>query len=66
MAPRSVEFHFFINYDRQKRFSQNERKKADLQKVASKFLIFAWELSYDFSNFSDDFTPFFSTLKDHN
>ena len=25
-APRSVEFNFFINYDRQKRFSQNERR----------------------------------------
>ena len=40
-APRSVEFNFFINCDRQKRFSQNERRRADLQKVASDFLIFA-------------------------
>ena len=30
------------------------------------FLIFAWGLSYDLSKFIDDFTPFFSTLKDHN
>ena len=65
-APRSVEFNFFINCDRQKRFSQNERRRADLQKKASDFLIFAEGLSYDLSKFSDDFTPFFSTLKDHN
>ena len=63
-APRSVEFNFFINCDRQKRFSQNERR-ADLQNRASDFLIFALEFSYDLSKFSDDFTPFFSTLKDH-
>ena len=30
-APRSVEFNFFINCDRQKQFSQNERRRADLQ-----------------------------------
>ena len=30
-APRSVEFNFFNNCDRQKRFSQNERRRADLQ-----------------------------------
>ena len=58
-APRSVEFNFFINCDRHKRFSQNERRKVDLQKLASDFLIFALGLSYDFSKFSDDFTPFF-------
>ena len=40
-APHSVEFNFFNNCDRQKRFSQNERRRADLQKVASDFLIFA-------------------------
>ena len=40
-APCSIEFNFFINCDRQKRFSQNERRRADLQKVASNFLIFA-------------------------
>ena len=57
-APRSVEFNFFNNCDRQKRFSQNERR-ADLQNVASDFLIFAQGLSYDLSKFSDDFTPFF-------
>ena len=58
-APRSVEFNFFNNCDRQKRFSQNERRRADLQNAASDFLIFAWGLSYDLSKFSDDFTPFF-------
>ena len=40
-APRSVEVNFFINCDRQKRFSQNERRRADLQNGASDFLIFA-------------------------
>ena len=58
-APRSVEFNFFNNCDRQKRFSQNERRRADFPNVASDFLIFAWGLSYDLSKFSDDFTPFF-------
>ena len=58
-APRSVEFNFFLNCNRQKQFSQNERRRADLQKVASDFLIFAWGLSYDLSKFSDGFTPFF-------
>ena len=65
-APRSVEFNFFINCDRHKRFSQNEWRRTDLQNVASHFLNFALGLSYDLSKFSDDFTPFFSTLKDHN
>ena len=32
-APRSIEFNFFINCDRQKRFSQNERRRADLQNL---------------------------------
>ena len=36
-----VKFNFLINCDRQKRFSQNERRKADLQNLASDFLIFA-------------------------
>ena len=56
-APRSVDFNFFINCDRQKRFSQNERR-ADLQNVAPDVLIFAQGLSYDLSKLSDDFTPF--------
>ena len=47
-------------------FSQNERRRADLQNVASDFLNFAWRLSYDLSKFSNDFNPVFSTLKDHN
>ena len=38
MAPRSVKFNFIIDYDRQKRFLQNERKRADLPKYASDFL----------------------------
>ena len=40
-GPRSVEFNFFNNCDRHKRFSQNERRRADLQNIASDFLIFA-------------------------
>ena len=62
-APRSVEFHFFINCDRLKQFSQNERRRADLQNLASDFLIFALGFSYDLSKFSDDFTPFFRLWK---
>ena len=62
-APRSVEFNFFINCHRQKRFSQNERRRADLQNAASHFLIFAQGLSYEFSMFCDDFTPFFRLWK---
>ena len=38
-APRSVEFNFFINCNRQNRFSQNERKRADVQNSSSDFLI---------------------------
>ena len=37
-APRSVELNFFNNSDRQKRFSQTERRRADLQNAASEFL----------------------------
>ena len=58
-APRAVEFNFFIICDRHKRFSQNERRRIDLQNLASDFLIFAEGLSYDLSKFSDDFIPFF-------
>ena len=64
-APRSVEFNFFINCDRQKRLSQNERRRVDLQNDASDFLIFASGLSYDLSNLVM-ILPRFSTLKDHN
>ena len=41
-APRSVEFNFFICSDRRKRFSRNERRRADLQNVASDILIFVF------------------------
>ena len=61
-ATRSVEFNFFINCGRQKRFSQNERR-TDLQNIASDFLIFALGLSYDLLTFRDDFTPFFRLCK---
>ena len=39
-APRSVEFNFFINCNRQKRFSQNERRRADLQNICLNFFNF--------------------------
>ena len=58
-APRSVEFNFFTNCDRQKRLSQNEEERQIYKTVASDFLIFTQGRSYDFSKFSDDFTPFF-------
>ena len=40
-APCFVEFNFFTIRNRQKRFSQNERRRAYLQNIASNFLIFA-------------------------
>ena len=40
-APRFVKFYYFMKRDRRKRFSQNERRMADLPKIASKFLILA-------------------------
>ena len=65
---RPSNLDFFNNCDSQKRsFPQTERRRADLQNVASDFLIFAWGLSYDLSKFKlDGFTPFFQTLKDNN
>ena len=41
-----------VNCDRRRRFSQNERRRADLR--ASDFLIFTEGLSYDLSKFSND------------
>ena len=58
-APRSVKFNFFIDCDRQKRFSQNEKEGQIYKNLASDFSIFAQGLSYDLSKFSDDFTLFF-------
>ena len=46
-APCSVDFYFFINCDRHKRFSQNERRKADHHNLASDFIIFAKGRSHD-------------------
>ena len=42
---------------------RHNSRGADLQNVASDFLIFAEGLSYDLSKFSDDFTPFFRLWK---
>ena len=36
--------YIFINCDRHNRFSENQRRRADLQKGASDFLIFARDL----------------------
>ena len=58
-ARRSVEFNFFINCNREKRFSKKESRRADLQNFASNFLVFALGLSYELSKFSDDFTRSF-------
>ena len=57
IEPRFVEFNFFTNRNRRKRFSQNERRRANLQNAASNFEVFAWGLGYDLSKFTDDFTP---------
>ena len=46
----------FIHCDRHKRFLQNERKRADVQNIASDF---AQGLSYDLLKFSDVFTRYF-------
>ena len=62
-ASRFVDFNFFKNRKRRKRFSQMEKRRADLQNFASKFLIFAWGLSYDLSKFSDDISQFFRLWK---
>ena len=61
-APRSVEFNFFINCDRQKRFSQNERRRADLQNIFSDFLTFAKGLNFDLSKFSDYYYYYYYIL----
>ena len=58
-------FNFFNNCDRQKRFSQNERRRADLQNVASEFLFFLpRDLVMTFQSLVTILPPF-STLKDH-
>ena len=58
-APRFVEFNFLTNRSRRKRFSQNERRRVDLQSVASDFFIFSPGLGYDLSKFSKKFYPIF-------
>ena len=47
----SLQVNFFINCDSQKRFSQKEKRRADLQNFASDFLFFAWGL-YELSKLS--------------
>ena len=58
-APRSVEFNFFNNCDRHKRFSQIERRRADLQNVASDFLILPRDLVMIFQSLVTILPPFF-------
>ena len=43
----SLKFNYLTIRNRRKRFSPNERRRADLQKEASKFSIFAWGLRHD-------------------
>ena len=57
LAPSNLTF-LIIAIDRNG-FRRTERRRADLHRCASDFLIFALGLSYDLSKFSDDFTPFF-------
>ena len=40
---RRIQVNVFIKCDRQKRFSQNERRRADLQNLASDFFTFCLE-----------------------
>ena len=49
-APRSVEFNFFINCDRHKRFSQNERRRVALQRLPQIFQFLPRDLVMIFQN----------------
>ena len=64
-APRFVNFNFFTNRNRRKRFPQNERRRAYLQKNASDFLILPRDEIMIFQSLVM-ILPHFSTLKDHN
>ena len=65
-APRSVEFNFLLVAIDTNGFRRLKEEGLINKKMPQNFLIFALGLSYDLSKFSDDFTPFFPTLKDHN
>ena len=60
MSKRGTSLHriIFLNRHKQKWLSQTQRKWADKQNFASDLLVFAPRLTYDFSKFSDNFTPF--------
>ena len=62
-APHFVEFNFLTNRNRREQFSQNEKRRADLQKVASSFVFFAPGLSYYLSKFSDEALTSFDYCK---
>ena len=61
-APHSIEFIFFNNCDRQKRFRRT-KEEGQIYKICLNFFIFAPGLSYGLSKFSDDFTPFLRLSK---
>ena len=63
-APRFVEFNFLLIAIDGNGFRR--MKEEGLIYKGLPQIFFAKGLSYDLSKFSDDFTPFFSTLKDHN
>ena len=65
-GPCSVELNIFINCNRQKRFSQNERRRADLQKVASIFLILPWDLVMIFQSLVMISSCFFFDFENRN
>ena len=56
---------FFTNCNRRKQFSQNQRRRADLQNFALKFLIFLGDRVIIFHSLAS-ILPRLSTLKDHN
>ena len=58
-APRSVELNYFTSCAGQKRFSQNERSRADLQSFASIFLFLPQDLVMIFQSLVIIFPRFF-------
>ena len=64
-APRSVEFNVFINSIDTNGF-RRMKEEGLIYKRCLRFFNFYLGLSYDLSQLSDNFTLFFSTLKDHN
>ena len=63
-SPRFDEFSFLTNCNRQKRFSQNERRRADLQNLASNFQFLYQELNMIFQvdGLHDTRAPFWTGI----